>query len=237
MTKKIDTTNLPEIIFLYGPAGSGKGTQAELLLDILDNYIHLEFGSSLRDFVLENLNSSDEEQNLRAVRMKSSMDKGLPVPVYDLRFVIERKINDILSSGKKIILDGAGRSIEEAKWQSGFIKKSKFKSCIFHLYIALDETIYRATHRWYIPGSKKPFISFDEAKKVCSHDKEPFQRNDDTRLDSIKTRYKKQYREHVAEILKTYQVNSGTNVFLVDGNQKIPAVARFIKNLLVDFYN
>lgn len=121
MTINLSETNLPQAIFLYGPAGSGKGTQTAKLLEILPDYEYIEFGGSLRSFIAENIdNSADFELQKRAVRMDANMKQGFPVDISDLRFVIEKRVVDTLQSGKRVVIDGAGRSVAEAQWQADF---------------------------------------------------------------------------------------------------------------------
>ena len=50
-----DYFKMPQVIILYGPPASGKGTQADFLKKILPDYFHLDFGTALRSFVAENL--------------------------------------------------------------------------------------------------------------------------------------------------------------------------------------
>lgn len=53
--KTKDYFKMPQVIILYGPPASGKGTQADFLKKILPDYFHLDFGTALRSFVAENL--------------------------------------------------------------------------------------------------------------------------------------------------------------------------------------
>ena len=51
--------NLPSIVFLYGPAGSGKGTQAAELLQRYPSFEYIEVGQEIRNFLAEHLHGSD----------------------------------------------------------------------------------------------------------------------------------------------------------------------------------
>lgn len=117
-----------------------------------------------------------------------------------------------------------------------FFRREGFSACVFHLHITLEETINRATNRWYVPDNKKPFMSKEQAEEMCKPGQEPFQRDDDTNVDSIKTRYYKQYKDEVARVLKSYQVNGGFNIFLVNGEESVEDVFSFIVTILNEFY-
>ncbi len=64
--KTIQSSKLPQVVILYGPPASGKGTQADFLKKLLPDFYHLDFGTALRNFVVENLgNYFDPSVNSR----------------------------------------------------------------------------------------------------------------------------------------------------------------------------
>jgi adenylate kinase family enzyme len=237
----------PKIIILYGPPAAGKGTQAHFLKQVLPDYHHLDFGSELRAFVKENLGdiknleeqiqTNSDPKNLEiARRIKSDMKNSLPVQTPDLRFVIEKTINDCVNREQGMIIEGPGRLIEEAKWLSKFLGDKQISVCIFHLYISLEEVLKRAETRYYIADSKKPYSSYQEAKKDCKNNDEPYRRHEDEDVEGTKQRYRMLYSENFASIISIYQLNSQSLVFTLDGKKNISEVSQDIKSYFEKFY-
>jgi len=242
-------SNLPQVIILYGPPAAGKGTQALKLKQLLPDYYHLDFGTELRNFVNENIGdysgvseekitvSSDEEITMRARRIRDMMKNYMPVETPDLRFVVEKRINDTIVAGQKMLIEGPGRKIEEAKWLSEFFAKKGLSVAIFHLHLELEEVVKRSTTRYYIPDSKQPYPSYQLAKKDCKDDQEPFQRPEDTDSEGISKRYKLLYSGNFAQIISVYQLQAKSLVLTLDASKAITEVTNDINTYLKEFFD
>lgn len=102
----------PLTFILFGPSGSGKGTQAKLLIEkinSLDNsrkVLYLETGEKLREFA--------ETDSYTASRTKEIMTKGglmpefLPIMLWSKFFV------DNMTGNEHLVIDGISRKLHEA---------------------------------------------------------------------------------------------------------------------------
>jgi adenylate kinase family enzyme len=243
----INMNQLPQIIILYGPPNAGKGTQSEFLKKTFPDRYHLDFGSELRAFVtrhvgdmkqaeeMVNLNSKSQDVEV-ARRVKSDMMQSNPVKSEDLKYIIESAIVDCVTRGQDMIIEGPGRLVAEAEWLSGFLNQEKVKVCIFHLHVALEEVLERASKRYYVPGLTKPFISFEEAKNSCAQGQEPYRRAEDMDIEGTKKRYWEMYAKNFALITSIYQLVAKSDVFTLDGRKPIAEVSQDILAYFDRFY-
>jgi len=93
-------------VILYGGPGSGKSTQAELLVQKLKTE-HLNMGGLLRKFVTT--------KNPDAIATKKIMLAGKLVPIKITNGLAEKFISKT-SSDKRIVFDGYPRSMGQAKF-------------------------------------------------------------------------------------------------------------------------
>lgn len=95
---------------LYGKSGSGKGTQAKLLQQYLDNsgrkYLYIETGKMFRDFI-------DTENSFTAIRTKGIMDNGLLMPAFFPIYMWSKKLIEDYTGTEDVIFDGIARRPEE----------------------------------------------------------------------------------------------------------------------------
>lgn len=101
----------PQTFIFFGPSGSGKGTQAKLLIDFIKKnddkpVFYIETGQKFRDFITES--------SLTAKLTKEVMDSGgllpefLPIWIWTEYFVRH------VSGNEHMILDGLSRRPHEA---------------------------------------------------------------------------------------------------------------------------
>jgi adenylate kinase family enzyme len=238
---------LPQIIILYGPPNAGKGTQSHFLKQLLTDRYHLDFGSELRNFVLNNVGDIKSEQEIVnpaakkedvevALRLKRDMKASLPVQSDDLKYVIESAIISCVERGQGMIVEGPGRLVEEAKWLSGFMDSKKASVCIFHLYVSLEEVLKRSETRYYLPGVSQPFMSLTDATEYGKKDNlTPYRRAEDEDTEGTKQRYKMMYSDNFAKIISIYQLGAKCQVFTLDGHQAPELVSADIKEYFKRF--
>ncbi len=93
-------------LILFGPPGSGKGTQAEKLIEKY-GLQHLSTGDILRNEI--------KEQTALGMEAKKFMDQGLLVPDEVVIGMISSKIDATVNSVKGYIFDGFPRTIPQAE--------------------------------------------------------------------------------------------------------------------------
>lgn len=102
----------PQTFIFFGPSGSGKGTQAKLLIEELKkrdpgrNILYLETGQKLREFATE--------ASLTARKTKEVLDNGGLMPEFLPVWLWTQYFIDHVSGDEHIILDGVSRRQHEA---------------------------------------------------------------------------------------------------------------------------
>jgi len=106
MNKKI---NNKKAVVIFGPPGSGKGTQANLVAGKL-NIFHLDTGKFLEQL----LNDPANKNNKEIQKEKKLFDTGmLLIPRFVLKFIV-KKINEVAKLGSGIVFSGSPRTYFEA---------------------------------------------------------------------------------------------------------------------------
>lgn len=122
-----------EILFL-GPSGSGKDTQAELLLEVLSDTIVFSTGEMFRKL--------EGDTSERAVKALDYMNKGLWVPddlVYEL---LEEKLTEITTNN--IIFTGAVRTPAQVPlFENALNRSNRGLEVVFYVEISDDEAMRR----------------------------------------------------------------------------------------------
>ncbi len=131
-------------VILYGPPGSGKGTQANILAHKL-NLIHFDTGRFLEDLV----NDPERQHEKTIKREKDLFDKGiLMTPSFVLKEV-SNKVRKLRKAGWGIIFSGSPRTMYETKALLPILNKlyGKKNIYIFILNIPPESSIDRNGHR------------------------------------------------------------------------------------------
>ena len=109
---------MKKVIILLGIPGSGKGTQAKLLVQKY-GYGHISTGDLLRAL------QADAKADAKDKQMLADMKAGKLVAdelIYKLAFA---EMEKYLNAGNGVVLDGAIRSVEQAKaYQQFFADKA-----------------------------------------------------------------------------------------------------------------
>jgi adenylate kinase len=125
-------------VVLYGPPGSGKGTQGKLLADKYD-LVYISTGSLFRKEI--------EKGTEMGVSAKAYMDKGENVPDEFAIKLIEKQIQTH-PDAKGFFFKGFPRTIVQAYILDGLLRKlGSSVSCVFNLDVPTLESLKRLTFR------------------------------------------------------------------------------------------
>lgn len=149
-------------IIIFGPPGSGKGTQAKLLSEKL-NLIHFDSGSYLRQIIYD---PKYKKNKIIQEERKLNEAGKINTPLFVLKIIAD-KIEKIEKLNESVVFSGSPRSIFEAfgdKKHDGLMKiLSKFYGKknirIFILNISGKESIKRNSKRIICSICRTPMLS------------------------------------------------------------------------------
>lgn len=102
----------PQTFIFFGPSGSGKGTQAKLLIEKLKEkdpnteVLYLETGQKLREFA--------KEQSFSAQKTKEVIDSGGLMPEFLPIWIWSQFFVDNMTGAEHLVVDGISRKLHEA---------------------------------------------------------------------------------------------------------------------------
>lgn len=209
-------------IIILGQAGSGKGTQAEILARKY-NLDHFDTGKFLRQVARMGGKLGQEVHEI--INVKKEL-----VPSRILQEVVHLRLAD-LPCEQGIVFDGVPRNLEQAEYFSVALQEFGRKiDKVFFINIPEEETVTRISSRRICKDCKKVFIMGKDLAKetdrcpVCQG--EIMQRIDDT-VSGIKKRLNV-FAEETMPVINHYK-EQGLLVE-VDGGRDIEQVAEEIAN-------
>jgi adenylate kinase len=211
-------------LILFGPPGSGKGTQAKLLRQSLE-LLHISTGDMLRERVA----SGDELGKAVAGIMQSG---GL-VPDEMVNRLVEDRIAQPDATGG-FILDGYPRTVAQARLLDCVLRAQAGRAVVVHLKVDYNVIIARLSGRRQCPNcgalyslsSNSPAVS-----EVCDYDGSKLLVRDDDREKVVVERLKR-YDLETAPVLE-FLCGAGYRCYDVEGEGRAPqAIAREIRELI-----
>ncbi len=204
------------IIIIYGPAGSGKGTQSALIAKNL-GIVHFSMGEALRDEIKRNTPIGK--------KIKDTVNSGKLVPAE-----ITNKIILGIKSKKGAVWDGYPRDSAQLE----FVKKNFKIDYVFELAISDKEVIRRMSSRRVCPKCGRNYNTIWLKPKIagkCDHDKEPLVHRDDDKPSQIKKRLEIYHKDTYS--LREYYKKIGV-LHVIDASGSIEEVNREIMAILND---
>lgn len=126
---------------LFGSPGSGKGTQAKLLLQCL-HWPHVSTGDMLRSHI----NAKDEIGHQAEQLIRS----GKLVPDELVNDLVKRRIAEP-DSRSGVILDGYPRTLNQAQVLLDMMKQTGFRPVVIHLMVDHEKIVARLSGRRQCP--------------------------------------------------------------------------------------
>ena len=204
-----------QVVVLYGPPGSGKGTQADLIARKTD-LVHFDTGRFLESLLYDPANRNDK---ILKKERKAFEDGKLLTPSWVLAQAI-RETKKIYNLGRGIVYSGSPRTLFEAKKLLPLLRKiygSKNVRVVI-LRIPDEFSIRRNSNRVVCSICKTPLlIQYYPSKnpKHCPICAGPFYKRTLDNPETIKVRLK-EYRERTVPIF-SFARKIGIRVTEIDG--------------------
>ncbi|MEK7579875.1 MAG: nucleoside monophosphate kinase [Patescibacteria group bacterium] len=218
-------------IFLIGPPGSGKGTQAELLAKELV-FFHFEI-SRIIEKKFKEAGPDDKE----FIHQKEHWIRGeLIHPEIVSKWFFE-EVELLKDRVGGFVFSGSARTIEETKQNLNYLSGIYGAENIAAIEIKLSEaeSIKRNSARRICEKNRHPIPNFPELAdlKTCPEDGSPIITRELDKPEIIKERYQVYLRDTAPVI--DYFKESGYKVFEINGEQPIEKVFQDIKERIYDF--
>jgi len=211
-------------LILFGPPGSGKGTQAKLVRQSLD-WPHISTGDMLREHV--------QAQDDLGREITALMQSGQLVPDALVDRLVEERIAQ--PDGERgFILDGYPRTVPQAVVLEKLLQRSGFEPVVVYLKVDYNKVVARLSGRRLCPqcgalysfSSNRPTIS-----QVCDYDGAVLVVRDDDREEVIRQRLDT-YERQTMPLIEHFR-EAGIQFHEVDGTEGSPqSIAKRISALV-----
>ena len=206
-------------IVMIGAAGSGKGTQSDLIKDKL-NLLQISAGDVLRNFVKENPNDELTQT------IKSYTDNGKLVPSEITHRLMKEKVQkDVLCARCKyngVIFDGFPREQAQLEFLDEMLAETNNKiNAVVYIDIEMEKLVERLSGRFMCAKCGEIYHKITKPTKVdgvcdkCGHTEFKV-RDDDKNTDAIRQRFKI-FEDQTKPLLNVY--NQRGIVIKVDGSK------------------
>ena len=217
-----------KVIFLIGPPGSGKGTQADLLAKELGFY-HFEISKVIEE-KFKNADSSNKE----ITHQKEHWIAGELVHSELVAKWFLEKVNELKDRVNGFVFSGSARTLKEVEEELDYLEGVYGKENITAVEIKLneEEAIKRNSFRRICKENRHPIPNFPEYAgiKVCPEDGSEMITRELDKPEIIKERYQVYLKDTVPVI--DYFKKNGYKMEDVNGEQPIDDVFKDIKSKL-----
>ena len=217
---------MKKIIILLGVPGSGKGTQAKRLSSRL-GMSHISTGDLLRALDQDKNAPIEDKQKLEAMKRGELVSDEL---IYKLAF---QEILKNTNQGKDVILDGAIRSVDQAKYYDEFFIKNNLQDVkSIEIEITDEESLNRLTKRKVCSSCDDiiPFTPQTANQDDCNKCDGTLVTRQDDSVEIVKNRIKQQGNSMLLPIA-TYYENSNRLV-KINGMSDIETIYKNIESIV-----
>jgi adenylate kinase len=210
---------MSKAIILLGRPGSGKGTQAVALSDMLGVPI-ISTGAILR----------------RECELHTSLGNAIERTMSEGKLVPDELINTTvagwLSNAKELggfLLDGYPRTIAQAHFLDKTLQEMGIpEPIVIHIDVPIETIVKRVTGRRECRSCNRVYNVVDRPVDVCSEDGEVLQPRTDDREDAVRERLR-QYELITVPVIQHYR---GGNFHTINGDDYPPIVFEAIESAL-----
>lgn len=148
-------------VIIYGPPGSGKGTQANLLSETLGLY-HFDTGKYIEQLVHDPLN----RRSKIIERERRLFDTGFLCTPSWVRSIVTKKTRNVAKAGFGIVYSGSPRTLPEAESLLPFLEKLYGRRCVllFVLKVRAETSRFRNGNRWVCSLCGRPLLYSPQAR-------------------------------------------------------------------------
>ena len=207
---------------LVGRSGSGKGTQAKLLMEKFGNLHYFSTGDFFRDLASQNTDAGE--------RVRKIIETG-GLPYDDLATTLwMHEIAYKLKKEEGLMADGFPRRLNEAKNLDQFLEFLERKDNTFYILIDIsrEEAFNRLTKRRICKkcGRLIPWVGKFKDLKVCDQCGGELENRADDTPEAINSRLN-YYEDRVVPVLQYYEEEEG-KLIKINGDQSIEDVFKDI---------
>lgn len=195
-------------LILFGAPGSGKGTQAKLLKNVL-GLPHISTGDMLRERVARR----DE----LGLQVEKTLQAGSLVPDATVNALVAERIEQP-DCEPGFILDGYPRTVSQAEILTGMLRSQGIAAVVVHLKVDYNVIVARLAGRRQCPVCGALYSLSPNAptvSEVCDYDGSTLVVRDDDREEVVTERLKG-YDRQTTPVLEYFR-NSGFDVWELDG--------------------
>lgn len=222
--KRVRQEPRPVVVFVMGPPGSGKSTQAQALRE--------QFGLERvkTGTILRKLGRGASALNRH---IKERIDAGRLAPPPLVSDLVIRDVRRILAKGKGIVFDGSPRTLHEAELLLGELKHGRSpRVLVVFLDVPQPETARRIVRRWVCEDCALEAPSGIASPEMCIACGGKVRRRDDDRAAVAEERWE-EYNFRTLPVVQ-YLDRRGL-VTRVNGDRPIPAVTAEVEQRVAAF--